>query len=248
MFKLMKYEFRKQLFSKIIILLVLGVLEILFLYGLFAESDRVLGLSIGLFIFLSVAVVLFVSFESVLTFSNDLKTKQSYMLFLTPNSAYKIVGAKVLTTAVTIGLTAAVFVAVTLVDVAAILVKFDDIAKFVEMFQSFFASMFKANIDYAFIITFILTFVLELIEILVIGMSSITLSATFLSNSKLKAVVSVAFFFVINFILNRVSSLFIPARSFTSMSPYYLECLWAVGVVAVFYFLTSYMLDKKVSV
>lgn len=248
MFKLVKYELRKQVFSKIIMLVILVLLQIGFIIGLFQENDNLVATSIGLFSFLSIASVLFVSFESILTFSNDLKTKQSYMLFLTPNSTYKIVGAKVLTTVVTIGLTAAVFVAATLLDFAAVLVKYDEVANAVKYIQEFFGLMYEVNIDYLFIISFIFSFVFELIGILVIGMASITLSATFLSNSKGKGVVSAVFFFGINFVLSRIEGLLLPARTLYSTEPYFINSIWSLGVVIAFFFLTSYMLDKKVSV
>ena len=248
MFKLMKYELRKQIFSKLIILIVLILLQIGFMIGLFTENERLLGTSIGLFIFLAVASVLYVSFESIMTFSNDLKTKQSYMLFLTPNTTYQIVGAKVLTTVVTILLTAAVFLAATLLDFAAVLVKYDELARSFELIQEFFGTLFKANIDYVYIISFVFCFVFELLGILVLGMASITLSATFLSNSKGKGIVSMLFFFGFYFLLDKISDLFIPARNLNSTQPFILDSIWALGIVVVFYFVTSYMLDKKVSV
>ena len=248
MLKLVKYEFRKQLFSKVMILVILALLQVGFMIGLFFEKERLLATSMGLYLFLSIASVLFVAFESINTYSNDLKTKQSYMLFLTPNSTYKIVGAKVLSTIVTIGLTAAVFVGATLIDFAAVLVKYDKVAKVIELIQEFSAKLFQANIDYAYIISFVIYFLFDLIAILIIGMASITLSATFLSNSKGKAVVSIIFFFGINFVLGRIEGWVLPARSLTSTDPYYINCVWSLGVIVVFYFLTSYMLDKKVSV
>lgn len=60
MFNLVKYEMRKQLFTKIILLVLLGVLEVGFLIGLFMEDDRVLGTSVGLFILYSTIAILFV--------------------------------------------------------------------------------------------------------------------------------------------------------------------------------------------
>jgi hypothetical protein len=243
----MKYEFRKQLFSKILILVALAVLEVVFLYGLFADKENVMGLSIGLFIFISIAAVLFVSFESIFTFSNDLKTKQSYMLFLTPNSTYKIVGAKVLSSVIYVLLTAAALVALTLVDFGVFLVKKDEIAKFIEEFQKFIQLFFKANINVAFIITLILYFLFDLIGIMVIGMASITLSSTLLSNSKGKAVVSIIFFFGINFLVSKLGNLLIDI-DITNTQTYYYGCIYSAVVMLVFYFATAWMLDKKVSV
>lgn len=248
MFKLIKYELRKQLFSKIILLVLLGILEIAFLIGLLTEKENVLAVSIGLYFLLASGTIFFVAIESIFTFSNDLKTKHSYMLFLTPNSTYKIIGAKVITTMITIGLTAAAFMGVVLVDIAAVFAKFDTLDAFVKTIQELVAQLLHADINYGFIISIICYLVFDLISTLVIGMASITLSSTFLSNSKGKGVVSVAFFFGITFIVSKLGSLVLPSKSFTSVEPYYYDCIWSLGVVLVFYLLTSYMLDKKVSV
>lgn len=170
------------------------------------------------------------------------------MLFLTPNSTYKIVGAKVITTTVTLLLTAAVFVATTLVDVGIVLLRYHNVQEVIEKIQEIVSQMFNVNVDYTFVIAYVCYFVFSLLSILVIGMASITLSATFLSNSKLKGFISVVFFFGINFILGKLEGCFIPAITYKSVSPCYYNCLWSAGVVILFYFLTSFMLDKKVSV
>lgn len=247
MFKLMKYEFRKQLFSKILILILLGVLEIMFLIGLFAESNNLLGWSIGLFSFVSVIAVMFVVFESILTFSNDLKTKQSYMLFLTPNSAYKIIGSKVLTSLIYVFLTAATLIAITLLDMGIVIAKYENLSMVLEFLEEVFYTIFKANIDITLVITILLYFLFDLAGVMVIGMASITLSATFLANSKGKAIVSIIFFFGINFILSKLENL-LPSVNLVDTTPYYYHCLFSAVVMLVFYFATSYMLEKKVSV
>ena len=96
MFKLMKYEFRKTWITKLILLGVTAVAEAVYLYGLYAEKDNPLSVAIGLLVLLAVGGVLVIGLESVLTLHRDMNTKQSYMLFMTPNSSYKILGAKVL--------------------------------------------------------------------------------------------------------------------------------------------------------
>lgn len=248
MFKLVKYELRKQLFSKVVILTLLALLEIGFLVGLFTENNDILATSAGLFIFLSIVTVCFVAFESIFTFSNDLKTKQSYMLFLTPNSTYKIVGAKILTSMLTIIVTAAAFLAVILLNVTIALAKYEMIGDFVKVIQEFMKQMMNAEVNYALVIAYVCYIVFNLIRILIVGMTSITLSATFLSNTKVKGIVSVAFFFGINYLTSKLASLLIPSLTAFDTSPFYYHCLWTLGVVGVFYLLTSFMLDKKVSV
>ena len=102
MSRLIKYEFRKSMFSKLIIIGITLVLQVVFLVGLFGdyEESMVLGM-IGLF-FTALAGIAFIGIESILTLYRDLTTKQSYMLFMTPNSSFRILGAKALENTVAI--------------------------------------------------------------------------------------------------------------------------------------------------
>lgn len=248
MLKLMKYEFRKQLFSKIILFVLLILMEIGFWVGILTDNEALLAATVTLFLFLAIASVLFVSYESIFTYSNDLKTKHSYMLFMTPNSTYKIIGAKVLTTMVTIIITAIVFLTVAFLNISILLLQNQEVANVIDLIKDIVNASFNANLGIPYLAFFCASMVFSLIGILTTGMASITLSATFLSNSKGKGVVSVVFFFVITFVLSKIEGLLLPDRSLSSISPFIFECFWSLGVVVIFYFLTSYMLDKKVSV
>src|SRR5699024_2122519 len=96
MIKLIKYELRKQAFSKGIILAILGLLELLFLYGIIRDNNMAFSLSIALLVFVTYVAILYVAFENIFAFSGELNSKRSYMLFLIPRSSYEIVGAKVI--------------------------------------------------------------------------------------------------------------------------------------------------------
>lgn len=49
MLKLMKYEFRKTAFSKLILLVITAVVEIAFLLGVFLEKGNLLAIGVALF-------------------------------------------------------------------------------------------------------------------------------------------------------------------------------------------------------
>ena len=108
---LMKYEFRKTLIAKLIILGTTAVLEILFLLGLYTKHDSLAGYSTIMLTMLAFGGVLFIGLQSVMTLHRDMNTKQSYMLFMTPNSSYKILGAKVLENGLSILMACAFFFA-----------------------------------------------------------------------------------------------------------------------------------------
>lgn len=93
---LMKYEFRKTWAFKVLLLGAAVVAEIVFLIGLYGGLDRVLGVSVLLLTMLAICGVMVIGLGSVVQLYRDMNTKQSYMLFMTPNSCYRILGAKVI--------------------------------------------------------------------------------------------------------------------------------------------------------
>ena len=125
MLKLMKYEFKKQNTSKWIILGVGVLLEIIFLLGVVLSKENMMGFGLGFLMVLSFIAVFYVSIESIITFSNDLNRKQSYILYMTPHSSFTILGAKLLTAFVTVFVTGFAFFGIFLADGAIVVAKFD---------------------------------------------------------------------------------------------------------------------------
>ena len=243
----MKYEFRKQLLSKIIILVTLAILECSFLYGMFTENEDAIATSVAIFTAFAFIATLFVSFECVFTYSNDLKTKQSYMLFLTPNSTYKIVGAKILMAILQIALTGAVLVAVVILNVIFVAIRFDEVGTMFDFIRALVENVLGANLDLTYIIATLVYMLLNWISVVILAMLAITLSATFLANSKLKGFVSLGIFFLLNYFLNKCYELLLPEFIFEK-DAFIVVDLAILAVVGLTYFATSWMLDKKVSV
>ena len=121
MSKLLKYEFRKTLFAKLIVAGIAVALEAAFLIGLAVDrpggSHDLLNTSIGLLTLLAVGGVLAIGVFSLVTLHRDMNTRQGYMLFMTPNSSYRILGAKLLEAALSILLAGAFFFALGALDI-----------------------------------------------------------------------------------------------------------------------------------
>ena len=111
MWTLMKYEFRKTWFTKVIFLVMTALAEIAYLAGLYGKNDDVMGTGILFLVLLTVGGILVIGLESVVTLYRDMNTKQAYMLFMTPHSDYAILGAKVLECTLSILLASAFFFA-----------------------------------------------------------------------------------------------------------------------------------------
>lgn len=119
MLKLMKYEFRKTAFSKLILLSITLLSEIVYLLGIFLKKDVFLSSGIMFLVLCATMGILYIGLESVTVLHRDLNTKQSYMLFLTPKSSYQILGAKILENGISILITGAFFAALAAIDAAA---------------------------------------------------------------------------------------------------------------------------------
>lgn len=239
----MKYEFKKQAFSKIIILVLAGLLELFFAYGMIVDNQERIGVSIALFMVLAFGSILFISFECIITYSNDLKTKCSYMLFMTPHSSYSIIGAKALSTIVQILFAGAIFIAIGFLDFTLIVAKYADLSQMLD----YLSQMFQIQIDYTDVLIVIAAVLSGWICTILLAFFSITLSTTFLANKKGKGFVSFLIFLVLNYGISKVITLVLGSSlSFTQID-FVLNILITAIFAAITYIGTSWMLEEKVS-
>ena len=73
--KLMKYEWKKQRTSRMIVMVALAVCVLAFLGGMLVEKDALMGISATLLLVGSFFVVFYMGIESILILNRDLKTK-----------------------------------------------------------------------------------------------------------------------------------------------------------------------------
>ena len=70
---------------------------------------------------------MFIGLQSVLTLHRDMNTKQSYMLFMTPNSCYKILGAKMLENLLSMLIGGAFFFGLGVLDISLLMRRYGEI-------------------------------------------------------------------------------------------------------------------------
>lgn len=243
MLKLMKYEFRKQMFTKFIMLFLAGMLELFFLFGVFTEDLQKTAVAIVLLLFLAIGCVLFVSFECILTFSQDLKTKCSYMLFMTPHTSYCIIGAKALSTVIQILVVSVVYLLLGLLDFVILLARFDDISNLFEYLKE----AFQITMTTQDVFLVVLTIVSGWICVVLFAFLAITISTTFLANKKGKALASFAIFVVVTYVKSKVMDLVLSSALSYTRTDYIFDIIITSLFAAISYLVTSYMLEKKVS-
>lgn len=251
--KLIKYEFRKQLLSKIVVAFVIAGLEVFFFLGIFTSKNDWIGTAFGLFIVAAIFSLVYFSFEAIITYSNDLKTKQSYMIFLTPCNMFQVVGAKLITTIVQIVLVGSIYLAVGVLNVLVVVAKYGTVKQVIEVIKTFFNALSGLEIRLMDIVFLIAMFLVTWLVFVMMAMFAITLSTTVLSNKKGKGIVSVALYFLIDFLVMKVASLTISDKTLGREYLVVNSEVWAyIGVYAaalvLCYIGTSLLLEKKVSV
>lgn len=251
--KLIKYEFRKQLLSKIVVGVVIAALEIYFALGLLLEKEGWLGMATAFLIFAAFISLFYFSFESIVTYSNDLRTKQSYMIFLTPRNMFQVVGAKLITTILQIVLTGCAFAAIAIGDVLLVCAKFGKVQELFDMLKEFFKALTGVEIRLNEVAYVILMMLVAWLVFIAMAMFAITLSTTLLSNWKYKGVVSVALYFALDWIVAKVATLVVPTGFLQSEYLVVNTEAWAfigvyLGALVLCYFGTALLLEKKVSV
>ncbi|MCF0134681.1 MAG: hypothetical protein HUJ72_12510 [Blautia sp.] len=246
--KLMKYEWKKSLFSKYVILVFTALAEILFLVGLFIDQKNKLTLTLGISgLFLCAAVgIVFIGIESLLTFSKDLSTKQSYMLFLTPRSSYQILGSKVMMNALTLLLAGVFFTLLAAFDVSVMVAKFGGLKEMFRLLETFANIQIDWNqLGPTGILVFADVLVSWLMTI-VIGDLAIVLSATLFNGKKFSRLISFVLFIILSILCSRILTL-IPGSDSQTMK-YILVMAGGLVLTTVMYAITGWIMEKKLSV
>lgn len=247
MLKLMKYEVRKTLFSKIVLLVITAAVEVLYLLGVFMKHEDLLAWGIIGLGCCGLIGIFYIGIESLVVFHRDLNTKQSYMLFLTPKSSYQVLGAKVLENGLSIFLAGAFFAAVTAVDATVAILYIGGLRELLDFLHNVALSV-EINVDIT-AVQAVLTFFLVLagwLQMLVVGDLAIVLSATVFSGKKFSGAVSFILYMVISFALGRLVNL-IP-----ELGSYEFQMSVLIGVtlviVVLLYAVTGWIMEKKLSV
>ena len=250
--KLIKYELKKQMLSKIVVGVLAAICEAVFFVGLIIDNGEWAGYALGALFILGFLSLFYFSFETIITYSNDLKTKQSYMLFLIPRNMYQVVGAKMITTLLQILLVGAAFVAIFVGDVFAVCARYGEIEEMIEMIKMMFEQISGIKVDLVLVIYVICEVLVIWIEFILMCMLAITLSTTLFANKCYKGVISFGIYVVLQLLVAKVADLVTNGV----MSGEVLELnamAWIfIGVYAVAmvlcYFGTTWLLDKKISV
>lgn len=248
MFKLMKYEFRKTWVTKLILLGITAVAEAAYLFSLYTENENGVITTIGILTLLAFGGVMVIGLQSVLTLHHDMNTKQGYMLFMTPNSCYKILGAKVLENGLSILVTGGFYFALAALDVSLLFAKEGQLNQLWETFQRFISSInekIPMNADGLAAFTFAM--LAGWIGTVVTAYLADVISAALLNGKSFNGVISFVIFVALSWAaswLEGIATQNIPNVITTMLIQGGLSLL----IAAVMYVVTAQIMEKKLSV
>lgn len=253
MFKLSKYEIRKNIVGLAILFGAIMGLEIYFVISALVESRDHTAISAVLLLMASVVAYFGVLIYGVASYSKELNQKTGYMTFMTPISSFTIIGSKLFST-----LMAGIFFIVILAILAMIdMAMFENVFPETKLFSEFIDSMAEmagagAGEIWISVGIQILCMLIESFSIVAIAYLSITLTATAFQNKKWKGIVSVVIFVVAMIIIQKVGEL-IPfiydtvttwSQGMINLLP---QILYMGVIAAASIYASGKLLDKKVS-
>ena len=245
MLRLLKYELRKTLLSKLILLAVTLVAEAVFLVGLWGGRDNSLAIGAVLLFFIAITGIAMMGILSVATLHKDMNTRQGYMLFMTPNSCYKILGAKVLENGLSMLVTGAFFFGLGALDIMLLFAKFSTVGELWKFLEDFIHSI---NNEMA---CFFLNLLTGWFSVVIMAYLADVISAALLNGKKYNGLLSFVLFLALTIALRVLEKLTVSALvpQGTGINTVYLVRSAATLVFsAVMYVCTAQIMERKLSV
>jgi hypothetical protein len=244
---LMKYEFRKTWKMKGIILCITAFFQLVFSISVVAKSDGWMGLSVTGLAFTAICSVFLIGVHGIHILSRDINTKQSYMLFMTPNSSYKILGAKTLENGLSVIIAGVFYTVLAIADITILAVRYDDVKAFLDLFNVILKEAGTELTAYTFSLTMIQT-IISWVFLISMGYLAVVICATLLLGNRFNGVLSLIVFFLIAFVVGNVSDALQAAVGGFSGIATAVDAAFHIILTAVMYFITAWIMDNKLSV
>ena len=206
--KLIKYEFRKTRAPKLILLGITAAAEAAFLIGIFKNDHEWSGVSALILALLAVGGVLMMGLMSIVTLHRDINTRQGYMLFMTPNSSYRILGAKVVENGLSMLLTGAFFFGLGALDIMLLFGRFGSIADLWKIIENFIHSRnVQLQLNAGVIASLLLYLLTRWFAAVTVAFLADVICAALLNGRKYNGLLTVVFYLVLMFALQCLTGL-----------------------------------------
>ena len=246
MLRLLKYELRKTLMSKLILLGITVVAEAVFLAGLWGNRENTLAIGAVLLFFIALTGIAIMGILSVATLHKDMNTRQGYMLFMTPNSCYKILGAKVIECGLSILIAGAFFFALGYLDFSLLLGKGSN-QQIWDMLNEVIRSInAQIVVDVPHVSALVFNMLASWLCTITIAYLSDVVSSSLLNGKKGNWLVTFVLFIVMNYAIGKLLSL-VPA-SIGVITVLLWQGIIALVLAGIMYVITARLMDKYLSV
>lgn len=203
MLKLMKYEALRKIRLLFIALVVVGIVELVILYTIY-KGGIALGFTVFLVFLLGFGGLIFLLVDSITMYSSDLYKRSGYMLFLTPNNTFKIIGSKLLISLFEAAFGLAVYIILMYGNYKLVFSLYlNDPASEARMLLDLFTAFAKLP-SATDVIMLIVSVVVGWFSFILTIYLAITIRKTLLSNVKFGGIFSFIFFLILQFILTYV--------------------------------------------
>ncbi len=245
MLRLLKYELRKTLFAKLVILAITVVAEVVFLAGYWSHNENTLVIGCGLLTAVAVTGIALMGILSLVTLHKDMNTRQGYMLFMTPNSCYRILGAKVIECALSLLIAGAFFFGLAMLDFNILLG--NNTFKYIWDFFTDVLEMISPQISLTAPVLSALAFSLLAGWLCTITTAYLAdvISSSLLNGKKGNLLVTFLFFLLLNYGVSKLVSLVSAAD--VAMT-FVWQGLIALGLAGIMYVVTARLMEKYLSV
>lgn len=257
MLKLSKYELRKNRSALLIILAGLAALELCFLFCVWRDAEDYVFMWSGFLVLYAVICYFSVFLFAITNYYREINSKTSYLVFMTPVSSLWVILSKMLTVLMLGVILAGALGALAFLDLSLLLDYYQEYESLGEVINEALARFGINTSEIAAQLLFgIITFLLSVFSIVALLYLCITLAATLLQNSRLKLVVTIAFFIAGFWLRGKLQELvgelypvvYTESTGFTQLLyqswPY---ALLNLAVLALCMALTTWLLDKKLS-
>ena len=240
MLRLLKYEFRKTLFPKLVLLALLVIFEGVFLYGYWTDNNSTVTLGLSLFLFTFLCGLLAIGIISLVTLHKDMNTRQGYMLFMTPNSTYRILGAKVAENGLSMLGIGAVGLGICLLNLSLIKQELEFITSFLKNFGIGLTPTFP---HLSALLVYIICSILCSVTTAYLAD---VICSSLLNGQKGSMVITFVLFALLNFGIQKIMGL-VPA-SLDIVVMFLLQGAIALALAVVMYIITARLMDRYLSV
>ncbi|MBQ7943470.1 MAG: hypothetical protein IJ326_05340 [Lachnospiraceae bacterium] len=248
MLKLIKYELRKQMLSKVIMAVVMVLLTALFMFVTYKNDHRAAYATLAVLFLTMVIAITYSAIEIATYFGKDITTKQGYMLFMIPYGSKTILAAKMLSAIVQVLITTILFGFLLALCVSVYLWKNYNAKTFFEGLIMLLEYVFEIDIQLGTVINTIIIILMFWVLAVTLSMFLDTVSTTlFVNRYKWSTIVCVAVYFLLFYLiiqgLYMVESIPIPESIFNPIGYIYM-----IIIDFALFFGTAWLMDKKLSI